>query len=273
MGYASAASGVKECVAFARLCARPSADEDGWEVGVYLTPFDGNGELAYAAPAMSPKPPTDSARKPNPPKGPRLPTARAYQEAAPRMPEAGLDLLEVFPGCAEIEVEIGFGRGQFLLQRREAAPKAGLLGIEIRAKHAYLVADKCARLKLANVRILGGDARIVLPQLRPEGCVARVVMCFPDPWWKARHAERRLMDEPLLQAIARMLRPQGELFIQTDVEERAEQFLAAVTASGLFERTTETGYIDENPYGARSNRESRAIEDGLPIYRLLFSKR
>jgi tRNA (guanine-N7-)-methyltransferase len=224
-------------------------------------------------PAMTPKPPPDVARKPNPPRGPRLPTARAYQEAAPRLPEGGLDLLEVFPGCPEIEIEIGFGRGQFLLQRRETAPAAGLLGIEIRAKHAYLVADKCKALKLPNVRILGGDARIVLPQLRPAGCVARVVMCFPDPWWKARHAERRLMDEPLLNAIAQLLKPGGELFVQTDVEERAQQFLDAISGCSAFERATESGYIEENPYGARSNRESRAIEDGLPIYRLLFKKR
>jgi tRNA (guanine-N7-)-methyltransferase len=222
---------------------------------------------------MTPKPPPDVAHKPNPPRGPRLPTARAYQEAAPRLPEGGLDLLEIFPGCPEIEIEIGFGRGQFLLQRRETAPSAGLLGIEIRAKHAYLVADKCKQLGLPNVRILGGDARIVLPQLRPAGCVTRVVMCFPDPWWKARHAERRLMDEPLLKAIAQLLKPSGELFVQTDVEERAAQFLDAISACDAFERATESGYIEENPYGARSNRESRAIEDGLPVYRLLFKKR
>lgn len=242
------------------------------QVGVLRTPFDARQQLAYAAPAMSLKPSSGALNKPNPPRGPRLPTARAYQEAAPRMPEGGLDLLEVFPGCTDIEIEIGFGRGQFLIQRRAAAPHAGLLGIEIRAKHAYLVADKCARLALPNVRILGGDARLVLPQLRPAGCVARVVMCFPDPWWKARHAERRLMDEPLLNAIAAILQPGGELFVQTDVEERAEQYLERISACGAFQRTTETGYIDHNPYGAQSNRESRAIEDGLPIYRLLFQK-
>jgi tRNA (guanine-N7-)-methyltransferase len=242
------------------------------EVGVRRTPFDANRQLAYPAPAMSPEQPPPRAHKPNPPRGARLPTARAYQVAAPRMPEEGLDLLEVFPGCAEIEIEIGFGRGQFLIQRRASAPQAGLLGIEIRAKHAYLVADKCARLALPNVRILGGDARLLLPQLRPTGRVARVVMCFPDPWWKARHAERRLMDEPLLNAIAAMLRPGGELFVQTDVEERAQQYLERISACSAFQRVTETGYIDENPYGARSNREQRAIEDGLPIYRLLFRR-
>jgi tRNA (guanine-N7-)-methyltransferase len=256
----------------AQACAaRSDVGTDG-QVGVWRTRFDARGRLAYAAPAMSPKLSSDAVQKRNPPRGPRLATARAYQEAAPRMPEEGLDLLEVFPGCADIEVEIGFGRGQFLVQRRHAAPQAGLLGIEIRAKHAYLVADKCARLALPNVRILGGDARLLLPQLRPAGSVARVVMCFPDPWWKARHAERRLMDEPLLNAIATVLRPAGELFVQTDVEERAEQYLERISACAAFQRATATGYIDENPYGAQSNRESRAIEDGLPIYRLLFRK-
>jgi tRNA (guanine-N7-)-methyltransferase len=200
-------------------------------------------------------------------------TARAYFEAAPRIPEAGLDLLEVFAGCSAIEIEIGFGRGQFLIQRRAAAPDIGLLGIEIKSKWAYLVADKCARLSLPRMRVLGGDARVILPALRPLASVRRVVMCFPDPWWKKRHAERRLMDEPLLDAIARLLAPGGELFIQTDVEERAAQYLERLDAHPAFERATETGFIADNPFGAQSNRETRAIRDGLPVYRLLMRKR
>lgn len=217
--------------------------------------------------------PSDAASE-LPTSAPAVPkTARAYQMAAPRMPETGLDLFEVFAGSTEIEVEIGFGRGQFLIQRRAAAPTAGLLGIEIKSKWAYLVAEKCARLRLPNVRALCGDARLLLPLVRPEGSVARVVMCFPDPWWKKRHADRRLMDEPLLDAIARVLRPGGELFVQTDVEERAQQYLERFTAHPAFERVTETGYIETNPYGAQSNRETRAIADGLPIYRVLVRKK
>jgi tRNA (guanine-N7-)-methyltransferase len=103
--------------------------------------------------------------------------------------------------------------------------------------------------------------------------VQRVVMCFPDPWWKKRHAERRLMDEPLLDAIARLLVPGGELFIQTDVEERAAQYLERLDAHPAFERTTETGFIPDNPFGAQSNRETRAIRDGLPVYRVLVRKK
>jgi tRNA (guanine-N7-)-methyltransferase len=123
------------------------------------------------------------------------------------------------------------------------------------------------------VGALCGDARLLLPMLRPAGAVSRVVMCFPDPWWKKRHAERRLMDEPLLDAIARVLRPGGELFVQTDVEERAQQYLERLDAHAAFERTTPSGFIEDNPFGAQSNRETRALQDGLPIYRVLVRKK
>jgi tRNA (guanine-N7-)-methyltransferase len=126
-------------------------------------------------------------------------TAREYQDAAPRAPEQGYDLLELFPQCAEIEMEIGFGRGQFLLQRRAAAPEVGLLGIEIKSKWAYLVAERVARLSLPRLCAVADDARVLLPKLRPSGVLSRVFMSFPDPWWKKRHEKRRLMDAELLE--------------------------------------------------------------------------
>jgi tRNA (guanine-N7-)-methyltransferase len=200
-------------------------------------------------------------------------TARGYQEAAPRAPEAGLDLVELFRGCDEIELEIGFGRGQFLIQRRAAAPNAGLLGIEIKSKWSFLVAQRIAKLALPNLHAFYGDARTILPTLRPDASIARVIMCFPDPWWKKRHAERRMMDVGLLDQFARLLRDGGEVFVQTDVEERAQEYIARLSAHPDFELATASGLIDENPYGAQSNRETRAIADGLPIYRVLARRK
>lgn len=203
----------------------------------------------------------------------RLAIARRYRALAPRLSEGGLDLVELFAPKTELEIEIGFGRGMFLVQRAQAAPDSGLLGIEIKDKLAVRVNERIARLGLAgSVRVLAGDVRVLLPQLRPSGCVARVFMCFPDPWWKKRHARRRLLAAPLLDELARLLRPGGELFLQTDVEERAEGFLEALRAHPAFELAG-GGYHPDNPYGARSNREARAIEDGLPIFRILARTR
>jgi tRNA (guanine-N7-)-methyltransferase len=193
---------------------------------------------------------------------------RRYQEEAPRAPDGGFDLFEIFAPNAQIEMEIGFGRGLFIVQRAEAAKDAYLLGIEIKKKLVYRVEQRRQKLGLERVRVMAGDARIVLPEVRPDAALTRVFVNFPDPWWKKRHAKRRLLAEPLLDQIARLLRPGGELFVQTDVEERAEQCRAQLHAHTAFELPAGPA-IAHNPYGARSNREQRAIEDGLPVYRIL----
>jgi tRNA (guanine-N7-)-methyltransferase len=197
---------------------------------------------------------------------------RRYQEDTPRAPEGGFDLFELFPPSSDIEMEIGFGRGLFIVQRAAAAPDTCLVGIEIKKKLVYRVEQRRKRLGLERVRVMAGDARAVLPQVRPDAALARVFVHFPDPWWKKRHAKRRLLAEPLLDQIARLLRPGGELFVQTDVEDRAEQCLAQLREHAAFDLPAE-GRLEHNPYGARSNREQRAIEDGLPVYRILARRR
>jgi tRNA (guanine-N7-)-methyltransferase len=196
-----------------------------------------------------------------------------YDQLAPRAPEDGLDLFELFPEGAEIEMEIGFGRGMFLIERAAAAPNSYLLGIEIKNKWAYKVAQRCKRLGLDRVRPMAGDARLALPGLKPDASLARVFLHFPDPWWKKRHAKRRLMGEELLDRFARLLRDGGELYVQTDVQERADAYAEQLAAHPDFVLGGQDGYLDHNPYGARSNREKRADEDGLPVFRVLAIRR
>lgn len=204
---------------------------------------------------------------------PRDPVSRdarqRYLDGASRVPDAGLDLSEVFPEGGEIEMEIGFGRGGFLIERARAAPHASLLGIERKLKWAFLVAERCQRLGLGRVRALGGDAQHALPRIRPDSRVARVFLHFPDPWWKKRHVKRRILTSDLLDQVARLLRAGGELFVQTDVPERFAEYEALVRGHAAFD----VRVVNENPYGARSNREARAIADGLPVYRLVATKR
>src|SRR5690606_19607941 len=114
----------------------------------------------------------------------------------------------------------------------------------------------------------------LLARSGPDGCLARVFLSFPDPWWKKRHAKRRVLGPGLLDDLARLLAPGGELFVQTDVEERAQELAALILGHGAFEPASGGRLeVDANPYGARSNREVRAEEDGLPIYRLLALRR
>lgn len=181
-------------------------------------------------------------------------------------------MFEVYPSTVEIEMEIGFGRGLFLLQRAAAAPAAHLVGLEIKSKLACQLAERVQALSLPRIRVLTGDVRVVLPNVRPDASLTRVFMHFPDPWWKKRHSKRRVINEEVLDQLARLLRPGGEFFMQTDVEERAAEAVAQLAEHPAFELSG-TGYLDHNPYGALSNRERRAVEDGVPIYRVLAVRR
>lgn len=203
---------------------------------------------------------------------PTQPDPLRYRKAAPRLPDEGsIDLREFGRGDAPIEIEIGFGRGNFLFERAYAAPKSVLIGIEVKTKWTYLVHERVTSEKL-NVRVFANDARDVLGRAMPDGCVERVFVNFPDPWWKRRHAGRTVVGKDLLEHVARLLKPAGELFIQTDVESRALQFVEAIRECSELALAGDP-FVPDNTYQARSNRERRAIADGLAIHRILAVKR
>lgn len=196
-----------------------------------------------------------------------------YSELAPRPPAGTIAFSAFGTHWAEIEIEIGFGRGMFLLQRAARVPTHLVLGFEVKKKLAYQVEQRRERLLLDNGRAFFADVRDVFPRLGPAGQVSRIFMHFPDPWWKKRHGKRRLVGDTLLSEVARLLRPGGEFFVQTDVNDRAEIHAQSLAAHAAFELAGDVGRILDNPYGAVSNREKRAGEDGLPVYRVLALRR
>ncbi len=201
---------------------------------------------------------------------------RPYHDA-PRLPEG--DRIEA-ASLAQgdwLEVELGPGRGGFLVERAAAEPRVALVGLEIRRKWAAIVDARLAARGLgARARVFAEDARYALPRLVPDGAVRRFFVHFPDPWWKKRHAKRLLVREGFLDDIARLLEPSGELFVQTDVEERAKGYEDLVSVDERFVPAGDapgSPHLGENPYGARSPREHRAIADGLPVHRLRWTRR
>ena len=197
---------------------------------------------------------------------------RLYREQAPRAPEGRFSLEDLIAGSGPIELDIGFGRGLSLLERSAAAPESRIIGIEVKTKLAYKVAERLKKRGLEKVQILCGDAREILKRAEPDRSIRRVALHFPDPWWKKRHDKRRVIGEALLAELGRLMAPGAEIFIQTDVEHRAEQYLTELRKTPGFTLASESGYIEANPFEARSNREKRAIEDGLPVWRILATR-
>ncbi len=205
---------------------------------------------------------------------------RAYEDA-PRLPTKGgacEDLVDVrtLVRGEWIEIEIGPGRGWFLVERADAEPRAALLGLEIRRKWAAIVDARLASRGLSpRARVFAEDARYGLPRLAPDGSIRRVFVHFPDPWWKKRHQKRLIVRDRLVDEVARLLEPVGELFVQTDVEERASAYEALLAADARFEphgSVSGSPRLADNPYVARSPRERRAIADGLPVHRMRWRK-
>ena len=104
-----------------------------------------------------------------------------------------LDLAQVFLNHQPVEVEIGPGKGGFLLSRAGARPELNLLGIEWVRSHAWYVADRARRAGLRNVRVLCADAVEVFSNCLAASSICRVHVYFPDPWPKRRQVARRLI--------------------------------------------------------------------------------
>jgi tRNA (guanine-N7-)-methyltransferase len=183
-------------------------------------------------------------------------------------------LAGLVPGDGPLELDLGFGRGRSFLERAAAHPEVRVIGLELKAKWAFKVEERRIARQLENARAFRADARELLARSGPEGCLQRMYVHFPDPWWKKRHGKRRVLGDAVLDDAARLLAPGGELFVQTDVEDRADDYERLLAAHPAFEPARPEGFrIAENPFGARSNREVRAEEDGLPIHRILARRR
>lgn len=211
--------------------------------------------------------------QPDPAAPPAKPRLRPYADA-PRIPEGdAVDPRELVGARGRpVELELGPGRGGFVFERLAADPELVFVGLEIRRKWATIVDRRLAASEHAGRgRIFAEDGRLVLPRF-VAGSVSRAFIHFPDPWWKKRHQKRLLIGAPLLAELVRVLAPNGELFIQTDVEERAASYEALCNACPGLLPVPNGPRLAENPFLARSPREKRAIADGLPIYRLLYRR-
>ncbi len=194
---------------------------------------------------------------------------RRYDDIAPRAPEGEFALGALLPGSGPLELDIGFGRGNSVYERAELAPGSRLLAFEIKSKWCVKVAESCEKRGYAHVRVLCGDVRTILERTTDHAVVQQVSVHFPDPWWKRRHTKRRVVGDELLDALARLMVDDGQFFVQTDVPDRSQIYVDTLRAHPAFELVGTDGVIAENPFGARSNRELRAVEDGLPIYRVM----
>lgn len=141
-----------------------------------------------------------------------------------------------------LELDLGCGRGLFLVNAAVANPNTNYIGIEIDYREGRRTARRLKKRTLGNARVLGGDARLALDSLFEENSISAVHVYFPDPWWKRKHRRRRIFTDSFLELVARVMKPGGELHSWTDVGEYFQVIQALVTHHPLFE---ELSPVDE----------------------------
>jgi tRNA (guanine-N7-)-methyltransferase len=181
---------------------------------------------------------------------------------------ARIDWVAFFGNANPVEVEIGSGKGLFLVNAARQEPGHNFLGIEIARKYAKLAAGRLARNQIANAKIWPGDAKILLDRLVPDQSLHAVHIYFPDPWWKSRHKKRRVFNEALVVELERILASGGWLNLATDVEEYYGVMRELVDAHPRF---TEQPLLDlrdpEHELDYLTNFERKYRLEGRPVYR------
>lgn len=176
-----------------------------------------------------------------------------------------LPLTRLLPGEGAWELEIGFGKGRYLVGRATTEPERRFLGIEVAREYQREVARRVVRRRLGNVALLRGEAQYLLATVLPEGFAAAVHVYFPDPWPKAHHHRRRLFSPGSLDLVLRPLVDGGELFFATDhLDYGAEVEAVLAGQPGLTVERLAGGW----PGGPRTHYEAKYVIEGRPILRL-----
>jgi tRNA (guanine-N7-)-methyltransferase len=137
-----------------------------------------------------------------------------------------------------LELEIGCGKGTFLVAAATRWRGHDFLAVEHSRRLVRKVRDKVLRGRLTNVRLYHGNARDLVGRLLPEACLARVHVYFPDPWPKRRHAKHRLFAEPFPDQLARVMAPGAALLFATDHDPYFREVVARLAVLPAFVRTT-----------------------------------
>ncbi|MCL2644570.1 MAG: tRNA (guanosine(46)-N7)-methyltransferase TrmB [Betaproteobacteria bacterium] len=187
----------------------------------------------------------------------------------PYRPEP-LDLTAVFRRVAPKILEIGFGMGETTAKIAASHPETDYLGIEVHSPGVGALCKLIAEGNIANLRIIRHDAVEVLRDMIPDGTLFGVHVFFPDPWRKARHYKRRLIQPSFVALIEKKLSPGGYLHCATDWENYAEWMLEILSASAL--ENTADGYAPRPLYRPPTKFENRGLRLGHGVWDIVFQR-
>ncbi|HUY38461.1 MAG TPA: hypothetical protein VMV13_06505 [Candidatus Binataceae bacterium] len=197
----------------------------------------------------------------------RKPEARAAAESVLIEAHEGLFTIDpsaIFARAAPLEIELGAGRGDFIVARAAEFPERNFIAVELSGVVSRMLAVRCGGAGLANLRVARMDARPLVGLMLAPRSVSAYHIYFPDPWPKERHHKHRLFTPHLAAGLARTLAADGILCVATDVGEYAAEIFPMLEAAGFVR-------LDESAPGAESTAFARKfIALGQPVFAATF---
>jgi tRNA (guanine-N7-)-methyltransferase len=187
--------------------------------------------------------------------------------------EAPFDPQSLFSRPADLEIEVGSGKGLFVLSESEKSPHRNFLGNEVSRKYCRYAAYRLAQNDRTNAQMLSGDGLRMFREFLPDQCAVAVHVYFPDPWWKSRHRQRRVMRPEFIKDIERVLKPEGIFHFWTDVEEYFHETHRLMAAHSTLDGPHDVPEkAPEHDMDSRTHFERRMRRHSKPIYRSQYHK-
>ena len=202
--------------------------------------------------------------------------ARAIEELGPQFfipyTKAPLDIDQAFGRTAPTIFEIGFGMGETTAKIAAGMPEKNFIGVEVHTPGVGSLLKLIGEQSLSNLRIIQHDAFEVLTNMIEPESLAGVHVFFPDPWHKARHNKRRLIQPPLVELLSSRIKKGGYLHCATDWQEYAEQMLEVLSGETSLQNTAD-GYAFRPEYRPVTKFENRGLKLGHGVWDLVFEKK
>lgn len=187
-------------------------------------------------------------------------------------PPNELDFQDIFGNSDPVELEIGFGKGLFLLHSGYQNPGTNFLGVEYARKYFLSACDRIEKRPIHNVRLIHGEAMEVLTHAIPDGSLQKIHLYFPDPWPKKRHHKRRLFQMPFLEIAHRKLKTDAHLFLATDHAGYWEWMQEILQNQSLFKRTEDLPQPPGPEHTGLTNYHLKYQKEGREINRAVYQR-
>lgn len=178
-----------------------------------------------------------------------------------------LDLEELFGNRRRVVLEIGSGKGRFLISGATDQPEANFIGIEKSLHYHRVIGNRVMKRGLENIRLINHDAFLVMRDMLCDASVDEIHIYFPDPWPRKREQKRRIIRPEVLTEIKRVLVPGGSGIYVTDHRQYFE--VAAPVIEQFFRSERRVPGADDPP---RTNYEAKYREEGREIFEVRFWK-